>query len=664
MEKILFITNPPRRCGVSEMGATLIAALSQSVRYRFVGIAMQEDSKPSELIQHLQREAPVGVIYNWHPATMPWMSEDLCQQVQRTFPGIAQGGIVHDVPPPFSDLRVIIHPDPTFREHGIHLKSGRLLPALRSPQLDQPEVPIIGSFGFGLAGKGFHRVIQQAANEFDRAIVRLHIPFSHYCDSSGNISRQLAEECRRVAGDRVTMEITHDYLSNENLVDWLGKNTINCFFYDELRDRGVSSVIDYALAAGRPLAVSGSWMFRHLREATPSICIEQNNLKEIISHGITPLEPFRQLWSAKGICADYERAVDQMRQPAPIDLTPNRVLSPQDRKALIPIVNELHGLEPDIMSRKFPEAVFQNAFNFQQARTLARPTDSIILIGGYEDPIGPALRKLGHHVTITDPDIDGRDLNDVWSDSNATQERWDMVVSCSVLEHVEDDFLFLLQLHQLLKPGGLALLTTDFNHDWKPGLPKPKTDVRFYTPTRLRTLASMFPQGTFVEGLRWQPSAPYFQYENSCYGFCSLMMRNIATPEQSAEIHRRILARLTVDVVRQQSIRLQKKDQLLAQQEALFQQGQSHIHAQEQALQHQQHHIERQAERIAHLEARLAEMASHSNRAHEAEQALQLENQSLKSMIEGTGARGRRIGLGLARLISRTSRRVKSIIPR
>ena len=37
---------------------------------------------------------------------------------------------------------------------------------------------------------------------------------------------------------------------------------------------------------------------------------------------------------------------------------------------------------------------------------------------------------------------------------------FDSIVSFQVIEHIQDDMLFLKEIHRVLKPGGIALLTT------------------------------------------------------------------------------------------------------------------------------------------------------------------------------------------------------------
>lgn len=63
---------------------------------------------------------------------------------------------------------------------------------------------------------------------------------------------------------------------------------------------------------------------------------------------------------------------------------------------------------------------------------------------------------------------------------------YDRIVSFQVIEHIENDFLFLKEIHRVLKPGGIALLTTP---NRKMSLTRNPWHVREYLPEELKTLA-------------------------------------------------------------------------------------------------------------------------------------------------------------------------------
>ncbi len=69
---------------------------------------------------------------------------------------------------------------------------------------------------------------------------------------------------------------------------------------------------------------------------------------------------------------------------------------------------------------------------------------------------------------------------------------YDSVVSFQVIEHIENDGLYLKEIHRVLKPGGIALLTTP---NKKMSLSRNPWHIREYLPEELKKLAaSIFPQ--------------------------------------------------------------------------------------------------------------------------------------------------------------------------
>ena len=73
-------------------------------------------------------------------------------------------------------------------------------------------------------------------------------------------------------------------------------------------------------------------------------------------------------------------------------------------------------------------------------------------------------------------------------------DSFDSVVSFQVIEHIQDDYLFLKEIHRVLKPGGTAILTTP---NRKMSLTRNPWHVREYLPQELKTLAErIFPQVT------------------------------------------------------------------------------------------------------------------------------------------------------------------------
>jgi hypothetical protein len=109
----------------------------------------------------------------------------------------------------------------------------------------------------------------------------------------------------------VRVEVTNHFLDDHGIVDWLGQNTINCYFYDYQDGAGLSSSVDYALACGRPMAVTRSHQMRHLWDIE-SIQIEKSSLKQIIDQGTSMLEPLYKAYSKESVWQDYTNMLEKI----------------------------------------------------------------------------------------------------------------------------------------------------------------------------------------------------------------------------------------------------------------------------------------------------------------------------------------------------------------
>jgi 2-polyprenyl-3-methyl-5-hydroxy-6-metoxy-1,4-benzoquinol methylase len=71
--------------------------------------------------------------------------------------------------------------------------------------------------------------------------------------------------------------------------------------------------------------------------------------------------------------------------------------------------------------------------------------------------------------------------------AGAASGGFDCLVTCQVIEHVEDDHLFVDEIHRVLKPGGVAIITTP---NIKMTLSRNPWHVREYTKEELKALVS------------------------------------------------------------------------------------------------------------------------------------------------------------------------------
>lgn len=75
---------------------------------------------------------------------------------------------------------------------------------------------------------------------------------------------------------------------------------------------------------------------------------------------------------------------------------------------------------------------------------------------------------------------------------------FDSIVSFQVIEHIEDDKLFLKEIHRVLKPGGIALLTTP---NRPMSLSRNPWHIREYTAQELADLAKQYFKEVTMKGV-------------------------------------------------------------------------------------------------------------------------------------------------------------------
>lgn len=586
---ILFVNHKAQKCGVYEFGLAIGNVLVNSKKYNFI---YREVDSLGEFKEICQQVDPLVVIYNYSPTTMGWISEWNGLSINSHKVKAIQIGIIHDVTQKISDISTdwlfdyYIAADPTLLlKNPIVYKTGRLVPHFENKPLQNSKITI-GSFGFATYGKGFIKIIDKVAQEFDEAIINLNISFAKFGDERGNNARKLAEIAKKsIKKKGIMLNISHDHHSIEGLLEFLSRNDLNIFLYEYQEGRGISSATDWAIAVKKPLVVNKSSMFRHLFDCYPSICIEDNSLKTILGIGVKHLERLSEEWSPENLLWDYERIIDdiikknitsqpkshlqkklslflhmihteRITPPAshffwlkkddqnifsgfinknyePIRIGDNhfnQILDNSARERYKPALNFIKDVAPEINAKKIPEANIQQAFVFDTAYRIANPQKQsikILAVGAFEDTAAIALKKLGFPIEFIDPTIN-YDLSTFITKPSVKDQSFDIIISTSVIEHVEDDEKFIQDIAFLLKVGGWGILTCDFNDAYKEGEKLPQSDFRFYTKKDfLERLLPSVPNCILVDEPDWDCQDPDFFYDDCRYTFASLVFQKV-----------------------------------------------------------------------------------------------------------------------------------------
>lgn len=207
----------------------------------------------------------------------------------------------------------------------------------------------------------------------------------------------------------------------------------------------------------------------------------------------------------------------------------NRLLNDKDRENYKPLIDDMFRVCPITMKRKIDRANIQQAFILDQVLTSIKSLDrpNILSVGCYDDTAHEYLlnKPLSKRIDIIgiDPEINV----DLRSFRNINHDKFDIVFSTSVIEHVPDDEGFLDDICKILDIGGVGILTMDFNNDYRVGDKLPQTDLRFYTKKDLEfrlTKILTDNECDLVDVPDWS-GEPEFTHDGCNYSFATFVFR-------------------------------------------------------------------------------------------------------------------------------------------
>lgn len=139
--------------------------------------------------------------------------------------------------------------------------------AVEVPELD--DTIRIGSFGFAFYHKRFDLVAAEA-DTLDRGVFELLMPEAFFNGALGNslFTDNILDSCRASMHPGVEFHHVRDYIPSREVVWRLAHNHVNCLLYAPGQpDAGLSSALDFLIAARRPILVSTATMFTHGQKA-------------------------------------------------------------------------------------------------------------------------------------------------------------------------------------------------------------------------------------------------------------------------------------------------------------------------------------------------------------------------------------------------------------
>ncbi len=308
---IFVINHSVKNCGVYQYGKRFGNIAKKSKHHNFIYLEIDSES---EFHNFYIKYKPKAIIYNYLSGTMPWLTEEIVQSYRNI--GVKQYLIVHNVGySRFFDY--YLHQNP----YHDRIDSNNF--ALARPLFDYIPTQIkkessdilhIGSFGFGFRVKYFDqicRIINQQLS-YKQVQINLHLTSSHFCPNANDIDSIKKDCLNAITHDNIKLNMTHDFLTDQQMLDFLYNNDLNIFFYQNYSGyNGISSTVDYALSVKKPLAICRSNMFSHILDVQPSICVENNSLLNIINNGFTPLEEKYNSWTNEKFIHTLENIIQK-----------------------------------------------------------------------------------------------------------------------------------------------------------------------------------------------------------------------------------------------------------------------------------------------------------------------------------------------------------------
>jgi hypothetical protein len=316
-------------CGIHDIGKRIHDCLCYSTQLE---IGYAECGSTDQYFDAYGAYDPDVVIVNYRADLMPWWP-------QAYGSGDAQEwAVLHQYEESTADVRAsvllplfdhVIALDPLLQPKLERLHAvGRPVPETVSLNEDRNHyetwTPRIGSFGFAFPHKGFVDVAREIATLDQPAVYNLHMPEAYFNGAQGQrlyTDGILAPILGEISNHDVGLVHTAEHLAERELVNRLAMNDVNCLLYHPGQpDAGLSSALDYLIAARRPMLLSSADMFRHAWYGNPAepLCGAAYWPIARLSDVLEEHERLQQLadalyaWHHGRLVADIERIVSEL----------------------------------------------------------------------------------------------------------------------------------------------------------------------------------------------------------------------------------------------------------------------------------------------------------------------------------------------------------------
>lgn len=304
--KVLLVSHHQELCGIYQYGKRLGRVLGQGNQYEFKYL---ETNSAEPFLNVLSEYDPDFIIYNWHVSTLSWLTPSITYSINKK-----QLIFHHENDLPYhlnadGYIMANMQEAPLARMYGLP----RIIFDFPLLNVEQNLIPTIGSFGFGFENKGFDNLCRRVSDEFDEAILNLHITSAFFGDRHGEMARSISDRCMAaVSNPKIKLNITNNFIPDEEIVKFLNRNDINIFLYNFEEGRGLSSAVDYAVSAEKPFGITSSSMFKHVLSEFPELNLDNHSIKDVIAYGNKPSLHFKDAWSAQRVINKFYKILEEL----------------------------------------------------------------------------------------------------------------------------------------------------------------------------------------------------------------------------------------------------------------------------------------------------------------------------------------------------------------
>lgn len=289
-------------CSIYESGLQVYNALKSKFNIRYI-----EDIKANS--------APIDILlvnyhHSIHKVEIAAHNKPLCIAMVLEVP--LHSNDLTDYSHKSYDKHMIMDPSFTTLNSSIYSFPRPLLP-FDCTLSNQTNIPLIGSFGLATMGKRWDLIVEQVNKEYDRAIIRFNIPFASHVPNYQNNIDAVIKSIKPKKG--IEVRITHDQMTQEELIKWCSENTINVFFYFREKElvSGLAAVTDQAIAAGKPILITADKTFRHVHAYLdrPDDVYPNIGIREAIERTQSPVLRMKEAWSITAFAKTFGEMISK-----------------------------------------------------------------------------------------------------------------------------------------------------------------------------------------------------------------------------------------------------------------------------------------------------------------------------------------------------------------